>query len=325
MVTPGRFLPRVSRWRALALAAGLFLCSAGGIPAQEAPLRSPGSEKQTPPKTPEVSSGDQAAIPRWKPIFEGVDHLRVDAAAPRPMKIHAVRIDLAAQGIRFLATPSNGDLPGETDGLKTSSFLEKHGCQVAVNASPFRPIGAKEGEPRDVLGLSVSSGDMYSAAQVGYGALLINRENKAWISDWPVDRGDAYNAVGGFRLLLTDGKNVARGDAIHPRTAAGISRDGRYLYLVVIDGRQPGYSEGATTAETAEWLSRLGAHSGLNLDGGGSTTLVISDGKGRPRILNRPIHGGVPGAERVNANHLGVFARPLGPSEKPTDDPGPTR
>ena len=126
----------------------------------------------------------------------------------------------------------------------------------------------------------------------------------------PVDTSKAWNAVGGFGLILHAGKNVGTQDALHPRTAAGVSRDGRWLYLLVIDGRQKGTSEGTTTAETAAWLLALGAWDGLNLDGGGSTTLVVDDGLGGAKVLNRPIHLGVPGTLRVNGNHLGVFAKP---------------
>ena len=74
----------------------------------------------------------------------------------------------------------------------------------------------------------------------------------------------------------------------HPRSAAGVSRNGRYLILMTIDGRQAGYSEGTTTAETAEWIRKLGAYNALNLDGGGSTALVIEGADGSPVVLNRP-------------------------------------
>ena len=57
------------------------------------------------------------------------------------------------------------------------------------------------------------------------------------------------------------------------------------------------------------WARWLGAYQALNLDGGGSTTLVSSDGKGGARLLNRPIHAGIPGRERIVANHLGVYAQ----------------
>jgi hypothetical protein len=252
----------------------------------------------------------------WEPLFKGVDHARAEASTPRRLKIHVIRVDLADPDIRFLVTPPNGEKPEETDGERTSTFLKKHGLQLAVNASPYKPVGSIDGEPRDVLGLSISRGDKYSTEAAGYGALIITKDNKARIEVPPLDSSNAYNAVGGFRLLIKDGKNVGQKDALHPRTAVGISRDGLQLYFLVIDGRQPGYSEGTTTEETAEWLLGLGAYQGLNLDGGGSTSLVISDGKGGARSLNRPIHAGIPGLERVNGNNLGLFAKPVPPPTK---------
>ena len=68
---------------------------------------------------------------------------------------------------------------------------------------------------------------------------------------------------------------------------------------------------GATIHEAAEWMLRLGAYDAINLDGGGSTELVIADEQGTPRIMNRPIHNNLPGNERVNGNNLGVLAQPL--------------
>jgi hypothetical protein len=170
---------------------------------------------------------------------------------------------------------------------------------------------AIEGTPQDVLGLSVSRGDAYSPAVRSYGALLIAADNTAHIAMPPLDARTAHNAVGGFRLLLKNGTNVGTDGKRHPRSAAGLSEDGRYLYLVAIDGRQPGYSEGTSTRETGEWMRFIGSYNALNLDGGGSTALVVSDGAGGARALNRPIHRGVPGTQRITANHLGVFAAPL--------------
>lgn len=246
----------------------------------------------------------------WKPLFQGVDILQERRSEPRPIALFVVRVDLQAPGVEFLVTPSNGDEPGDTGGQKATTFLAEHGCQLAINASPFSPVGEIEGESRDVLGLSVSRGDVYSRSHGGNGALLITEDNRATIARPPFDTEGVHNAVGGFGLLLEDGVIVAGGEERHPRTAVGVSEDGRYLYLLIIDGRQPGYSVGTTTGETAAILKELGAFQGLNLDGGGSTILVVEDGDGGARILNRPIHNRVPGTERVNGNHLGIFARP---------------
>jgi exopolysaccharide biosynthesis protein len=209
-----------------------------------------------------------------------------------------------------LATPANDEKPGETDGAKTSTFLRNYGCQVAINASPFAPIHMVEGQPQDVHGLMVSQGEVVSSGG-NQPALLIDRNNRASIAKPPFTLQNVYNAVAGFSIVLTDGEIVAAGKPVHPRTAAGISADARYLYLLVIDGRQPGYSDGATTAEVGAWLKRLGASDGINLDGGGTTTLVFAAESGDPVVVNRPIHGGVPGWQRVSASHLGVRARPL--------------
>jgi exopolysaccharide biosynthesis protein len=94
----------------------------------------------------------------------------------------------------------------------------------------------------------------------------------------------------------------------------GVSRNGRYLILMAIDGRQPGYSKSARTGETAEWMRMLGAYNALKLDGGGSTALVIEGPDGSPIVLNRPC-GPPPGMERRVANHLGVFAQRLADSK----------
>jgi hypothetical protein len=99
------------------------------------------------------------------------------------------------------------------------------------------------------------------------------------------------DAIGGGPVLVRSGRPVYRANEAfetsllaprHPRTAVGQTADGRIL-LVAVDGRQSGYSVGMTTFEMAQTLVRLGAVRGMQLDGGGSTTLAF-DGK----ILNRP-------------------------------------
>lgn len=69
----------------------------------------------------------------------------------------------------------------------------------------------------------------------------------------------------------------------HPRTAAGFSSDSTVVYLIAVDGRQPGYSVGMSLFELADLMVELGIYQGVNLDGGGSTTMVIGN-----RIVNQP-------------------------------------
>jgi exopolysaccharide biosynthesis protein len=108
---------------------------------------------------------------------------------------------------------------------------------------------------------------------------------------------------------------LGRDRPLHPRTAAGVSADGDTLILLVVDGRQPGYSEGVATAELADWLLALGAWDGVNLDGGGTSTLAVLGEDGRPKVMNRPIHANEPGRERASGSHLGVRAPALSAAE----------
>lgn len=126
--------------------------------------------------------------------------------------------------------------------------------------------------------------------------------------------------VGGRGVLLIDsvvGADVDReGNAgfqgLNPRTAAGISRVGntQRLLLAVIDGRQPGYSVGMTLRQTAELLRSLGAQRAINLDGGGSSAMVVRDNStGALRVRNRPSD---PTGERSVGNALAVLGSCIG-------------
>jgi exopolysaccharide biosynthesis protein len=121
--------------------------------------------------------------------------------------------------------------------------------------------------------------------------------------------GNAKYAVSGTRLLADNGavlEGLDTSDA-DPRTAAGMSEDGHQLIIVVVDGRQLGYSQGATLNELAQILVDYGAYRAMELDGGGSSTLVIEDSSGQPKVLNSPVHQGSNGKERPVATHIGFF------------------
>ncbi|NOY77186.1 MAG: phosphodiester glycosidase family protein [Calditrichaeota bacterium] len=96
-------------------------------------------------------------------------------------------------------------------------------------------------------------------------------------------------ATGGLPQILKNGRYLEKfkkkgfTGKRHPRTAVGISRDGKTLFWMVVDGRQPGYSLGMTLRELADFLKSLGAYNAVNLDGGGSSTMVV-----RGHVVNHP-------------------------------------
>ncbi|MEA1950496.1 MAG: phosphodiester glycosidase family protein [Planctomycetota bacterium] len=251
----------------------------------------------------------------WDEIFSGIDHATgyADSAEPRLQKVNCLRIDLSSN-IEFFATPHNGS--DETMTEKTGDFLMSNDLQVAINANFFSPWSSswEYSYETNPLGAVVSQGNVVSPSQSAYEELKISQTNTAWFNTSPpASLDDAWTAVAGHPVLVLDGvvQPSAGGDA-HPRTAVGISQNDRYLYMMTIDGRQTGVSEGATYKETADWLVRFGSYNGLNLDGGGSTTMAMDDGQGGYDLLNVPVgRNSIPGAERWNGSNIGVRVVPI--------------
>jgi len=261
--------------------------------------------------------GQNVQVSRWTPVYTGVDQATGSIDGADYSKAYAVRVDLRAPGISFYTTPHQGSV--NTVASTTSSFLTKYGLQVAVNANFFAPCCNAVPEEKTVLGLAVSDGNVVAVPNSIPGqnaGLLITRKNQVSITDnnEQMDLSSVFNAVTGSGIIVQGGMNVGNqtpfGDGAdpNPRTSVGLSQDGRFLYIVVIDGRQPGYSIGTKSSETADLMLAFGAYTAINLDGGGSTDLVEDDGHGGAKIVNRPSGG----AERYDANQLGIRARPLG-------------
>jgi hypothetical protein len=103
------------------------------------------------------------------------------------------------------------------------------------------------------------------------------------------------NIVGFENHILQNGNPVNTWNEAHPRTSAGYSQDGKKVYLLVVDGRQADYSVGATTGQIAYIMKALGAHNALNLDGGGSSCMVVEG-----EVKNKPSDG----SERAVANGI---------------------
>lgn len=272
--------------------------------------------------------GDPALTP-WTPIFKGIDYT-IGTNSTRSgdfinLSVGRVfRVDLKDPDVRLFVTPRIENFnPGvrETAGMTVSRFLQINQLQVAVNGGFFDPTGyyLPENTPMVISGLAVSGGEIVSPQNTrSYAAAVLfdaNKVGRIVHTNWPAVSIDGVeHAISGNYPLLYRGKNLGRqsGDGnVNPRTALGLSEDGRYLFLICIDGRQPGYSSGAYDFETAAWLLLLGAFDAVNLDGGGSTTMVMADSTGKPKRLNRSSAVADSGRERTVGSHFGVFANPL--------------
>lgn len=271
------------------------------------------------PETPlQKAPSPETLSPQWMPFAPGLDYFAGSIQQPR-LKLWAIRADLTDPSLGFMVSeqePVQGRIrEGMMPSTKITSFARRYDCLVGINANPFDPVSGREGEARTIIGLTISEGTLVAPPFPAYHALVFYREGGAALvkQDALGDLTAIRYAVGGFFPVLQGGElpdRLKQGspEPRHPRSAAGLSADGKTLYLLVIDGRRPG-SRGATESEIGIILKRLGASEGLNFDGGGSTALALRYPDGKVRAVNTPIHGALPGRERGVATCLGIVLR----------------
>ena len=263
--------------------------------------------------------GRPAPVPVKQELYEGVTYRRVVRYLPRPMIAHVLTIDTKGKGIEFLVTPPDSEGETPLKARTTSQFLEEFNLQIAINGGGFSPWWSRSpadyyphvGDPIAPAGFTASDGKVYWTTSNTEGippALFISRRNAVSFNNKP---NRVHSAISGDRMLVLKGEIAPdlEGEEVEPRTAVGINRNGRYVYLVVVDGRQPFYSEGATFTGLAQLLIEQGAYAAMSLDGGGSSTMVVEGEDGKPKILNSPIDHYIPGTERPVGTHLGIYIK----------------
>jgi MYXO-CTERM domain-containing protein len=234
----------------------------------------------------------------WTTPFNGVRRLHRTTTSPRKWNVNALVIDLDAAGVKLGVTPY------AQKGKRTSTVATARRAQAAINGDffSFRTYLSS--------GLTVSGGSKWpgtsddaSSGTLQWDAALsrieITRPGEiVAVQPW------MHGVISGRQRVLSAGVVPDMTSSFcttrHPRTAAGLTADRRKLILAVVDGRQS-RSVGMTCEEVGALLKGLGADVGLNLDGGGSSTMWVA-GKG---VVNYPSDG----SERVVSNHLLVFAR----------------
>jgi hypothetical protein len=264
-----------------------------------------------------------------QPIFAGVQLQSVTVAcSSRTSSAHVVTVDMATKGVSLVTlTAGSASAPRM---LLVSKALQTPN-EVGVNANLFTNCCSYSG-PGEATALQKSPppGDFLSS--------LIVANGKAGIVT--LAKGQALPpgltlAVTGSHRILSGGRNTAPtdtspGDWFGPnaRTVVGYNAGGNNgsaitaprLWLVAVDSVH-GVSSGVTLPQATELLLFLGASDGINLDGGGSTTMVRQS-NGTAALVNTPkdwpIFGSCqvpaksgPYCERYVGFGLGVVAQPL--------------
>lgn len=250
----------------------------------------------------------------------GITYERIVLQSPRPLVLHLARVDLKS-GIEFLVTPITISLDRPLNARTTSTFARESGAEVAINASFFYPFRADspfdyyphESDPVQVAGIAAYQGLIYQPQPFDppshpAAILYISKDHRASFT-----RPESiYHAIAGNGFLLQQAKSAVGSnpaDTLYPRTAVGLDQSESTLYLAVIDGKQPGYSEGVLLTEFADILQSRGICTAINLDGGGSSTMVHQPPGGSPKLISSPSNFRMPWWERPVANHLGIKTR----------------
>jgi len=212
-------------------------------------------------------------------------------SAQGPWAVHMVEADLSRCDLGLVVLRSEARESGGRGHETVTSMVSRRGSGVlaAVNADFYTPEGG-------TVGTEVVNGSVTAARS---GATLAWRPGAVpWmgtasvrpdslILGWSVHRRDgdgATMAVGGLPDLIDGGARVGDLEVTarpsfaasrHPRTAVAYDAAAQRLWLVVVDGRQAPHSAGMTLPELATLLEGLGATEALNLDGGGSSVMVV--------------------------------------------------
>lgn len=207
-----------------------------------------------------------------------------------------------AENAAILYTPTLGESTRTTGGRELIVERVDAECWLPIRVGQTYKARVREVKESgdtalsaDTMILSVGPKLMESIPAVSAGDVL-----SLTIATSP-DLSGVETAIGGHPVLVADGKRQSFGpnDPRHPRTMIGWNA--RYLFFVVVDGRQQGLSAGMTNAEMASFMRRLGCTDALNLDGGGSSTFWLGG-----RVMNSPSDG----RERSLANALILLRKP---------------
>ena len=238
----------------------------------------------------------------------------------------AARFDTAEGPVRVAiggvdTTRRRGELMLFTPRYHADTDTAGHGTEWTLRGSPLVVESIRRGAgqspiPRDGAVLSFGGADPpppLDALDVGR-TVVIESRFRTRLGTAPADWAAARDIVGGAGLLVRGGRAIEDwaderlrdgfSTERHPRTMIGVDDRGE-IWLAAVDGRQPGRSVGMTFAELQRLAFRLRLQDALNLDGGGSTTMVIRD-----EIVNRPSDKDGP---RAVSDALLVRVRPRSP------------
>jgi exopolysaccharide biosynthesis protein len=160
-------------------------------------------------------------------------------------------------------------------GQTVTDICKNYGAVLGINASGFVDYNGK-GNGKSPIGLEISEQTIYSSADGGKNQIVgFDNDNNLQVG-YDLDINNLRDAVEFYPVIVLNGEKNTSGSfglGLQPRAAIGQTKDKSTLFLI-IDGRQVGYSLGATVSDCADILVNYGAYNALNLDGGSSASMT---------------------------------------------------
>lgn len=246
-------------------------------------------------------------------IHPGMNYFRGSTTLPYRTVYHLLEIDLTTPGLELVSNDPVS--PREYSAATVQTFAEQNDTIVAVNGNFFYPFHAttpfnyypRAGELVEVNGTAINDGKVWKGpGGEKWPSLCISFDNIAQIKTNGICPSDTKIGLAGNLQTLQDGQQIEfpNEDKL-PRTVVGVNAAGDRMWLLIVDGRQWPYSAGSTHFFNQQLLKSVGAYDVLNLDGGGSVTLIIQQ-DGKQELINSPYHTRVVMRQRPVANFLGV-------------------
>lgn len=250
--------------------------------------------------TTQFSTDMQWAVPEWIALAPPISYYSYQSTdLARKLVYHLVRVQLDDPSITIGATNPSEANSYETRGERTKDYVKQSDAFLGINASPFTYPAGIFSAKRDIVGLYAYEGTIVSQANAKYAALCFNKDKRAFIVNSQTQEANAtaWFAFGGFWTILEQGSIYQFENIQESRTAVGISEDGFTLYLLAVEKSKK--STGLSFMDCAQILQQAGAKTAMQLDGGGSTSIVFQDFPQYSILSSRKV-----------ANNLGIFWHP---------------
>jgi hypothetical protein len=262
----------------------------------------------------------RAEAPIERP-YAGVTY-RAEVRKDPAQRLFWANVDLAEPRVSLHVSAGGADPDGDgkwqTTLMPPTRIAQREGFELTVNGDFFTvkkeeakapgaaaaapPAGYVADQWAAVAGPAATDGKVWATAPKPRPCLVVKKSGNVTIEPLTKPGPEDVQVIAGNVMLVEGGQVVAHENAArHPRTVVGLDAKGTHLIILVLDGRKKDVAEGMSYAELSKEMIAAGCDRAVNLDGGGSSVMVVRDGE-KFVVKNQPSNE----KERPVASVLGV-------------------